>query len=275
MKEKNAYMMENEQEAKRLDIKTDDDAVRSQALWCGIGPGMRVLDVGCGSGHTTAVLHSLTGPEGETVGIDFSEDRLAYAREHFGREKGIKFVCADFTRSMADLGEFDVIWVKFVLEYFLDGCRGIVENLTSHLKPDGVLCLLDLDYNCLSHYQLPEGMDEVLRAGMTKMMQAFNFDPFVGRKLYSFLYDLGYRSIELDLRAHHLIYGPLNEVDAFNWTKKVEMACVNAPDLFDPYPGGYEAFLSDFKTFARDPRRFTYTPLIMCQGKRPQENHSG
>jgi hypothetical protein len=40
-------------------------------------------------------------------------------------------------------------------------------------------------------------------------------------------------------------------------------------DLFDEYPGGTEAFIHDFNKFLIDPRRFTYTPLIMCKGKKP------
>ena len=41
------------------------------------------------------------------------------------------------------------------------------------------------------------------------------------------------------------------------------------PQLFDDYAGGFQGFHSDFAAFFRDPRRFTYTALIMCQGCRP------
>ncbi|MFI2706066.1 protein-L-isoaspartate O-methyltransferase, partial [Nocardioides sp. CER28] len=39
-------------------------------------PGHRVLDVGAGSGWTTALLAHLTGPDGEVVGVEL-EPRLA------------------------------------------------------------------------------------------------------------------------------------------------------------------------------------------------------
>ena len=42
----NSYLMENLEENIRLEFKTDPKAVRKQALWCGLKPGLRVLDAG-------------------------------------------------------------------------------------------------------------------------------------------------------------------------------------------------------------------------------------
>ena len=47
------YIMESEDEAIRLDIKTDPQKVRKQAIWAGIRPGWRIADLGCGAGKTT------------------------------------------------------------------------------------------------------------------------------------------------------------------------------------------------------------------------------
>ena len=108
---------------------------------------------------------------------------------------------------------------------------------------------------------------------MQKMVLAaqkrHGFDPYVGRKLYSYLYDLGCQDIEMRMQAHHLIYGELSETDRFNWLAKAE-AVRNLPDLFaQEYPGGYQDFLSEFTAFLEDRRRFIYTPLILCKGKKP------
>ena len=40
------YLMESPEEAVRLEMKTEPGAVRKQAQWCGVKPGLRVLDVG-------------------------------------------------------------------------------------------------------------------------------------------------------------------------------------------------------------------------------------
>ncbi|MCG2777986.1 MAG: methyltransferase domain-containing protein, partial [Desulfobacterales bacterium] len=67
------YLMENLEESIRIELKTDPVVVRKQAMWCGLKPGLRVLDVGCGPGKTSATLHEMIQPDGELLGLDFSE----------------------------------------------------------------------------------------------------------------------------------------------------------------------------------------------------------
>jgi ubiquinone/menaquinone biosynthesis C-methylase UbiE len=265
--------MENDQEAFRLDIKTDPEAVRDQARWCGIKPGFRVLDVGCGPGKTTSILHELVKPNGQLVGLDFSQDRILKAKQRYGGERGIDFEVWDFTKPMhCGLRNFDCIWIRFVLEYHAKESLNIIHNVTECLSPGGYLCILDLDHNCLNHYELPHLMERVLFDVIGVMENEYNFDPYAGRKLYSYLYDLGYQDIQMDLRAHHLIYGETKETDLFNWTKKLEVVSKRAGHVFERYPGGHGKFLADFIRFFNDPRRFTYTPLILCKGMKPHSS---
>jgi ubiquinone/menaquinone biosynthesis C-methylase UbiE len=262
------YLMESEDEAIRLDIKTDPVALRRQALWCGVKPGMRVLDVGCGPGKTTVLLHKMIQPGGSITGVDFSESRIAYAKEHYGGTKSIEFYLQDLQESMEWLGEFDLIWVRFVLEYYRKGALDIVRKLKNCLKPGGTLCLIDLDYNCLNHYELPEPMAAILPQIMQFVDEKYNFDTFAGRKLYSFLYDNGFEDIDVELMANSLIYGEVKDIDKFNLMKKVEMAAKKAKKLVNLYPGGYQRFYVDLEKYIADHRRFTYTPLILCKGTR-------
>lgn len=261
--------MESLDEAIRLELKTDPEALRKQAVWCGLRPGLRVLDVGCGPGKTSSILHEMVQPGGELVGVDLSEDRIEYAKGHYGQKSGILFQVRDFTSPLDGLGNFDLIWVRFILEYHRAGAPGIVENLTSCLKPGGTLCLLDLDHNCLNHYELPAAMEQTLFQVMAMLERKYDFDPYVGRKLYAYLYDSGYKDIRVEMMAHHLIYGEVRDVDAYNWLKKAEVVSAKAKEIFERYPGGRDKFFSDFTSFFNHPRRFTYTPLILCKGVRP------
>lgn len=262
------YLMEDPEEAVRLDIKTDLGEVRRQALLCGIHPGARVLDAGCGSGKTTTILHEVAQPLGRAVGVDFAADRIDFAKEHYQAD-GIQFYLKDIRNPLDDIGSFDFIWVRFVLEYYREGSRDIVRTLASSLKPEGTLCLLDLDYNCMTHYPMPDRMQDILNKLVERMGTKYDFDAFVGRKLYSFLSELGFRDIHVSMLPHHLIYGELRNSDDFNWMKKIQMASRKAHDIFQDYPGGYEGYFTDFRQFFHDPRRFTYTPLIICTGRKP------
>ena len=264
-----SYLMENLEEAIRLEMKTDPVAVRKQALWCGLKPGLRVLDAGCGPGKITSILQKIIKPNGTVLGVDYSEKRIEHAKKHYGKKEGIDFQVHDLRESMNSFGMFDIIWVRFVLEYNREESPNIIRNLTACLKPGGYLCLIDLDNNCLNHYELPANMQGILSQLMDMLEREYNFDPYSGRKLYAYLYDLGYQDLQVDLIAHHLIYGKIRDVDLFNWIKKVEVASKKAKRLFDHYSGGHEVFFRDFSKFFLDQRRFTYTPLILCKGMKP------
>jgi SAM-dependent methyltransferase len=259
--------MENDEESLRLDLKTKREIVEEQARFTGVKPGMRGLDIGCGSGKTTSVLHALVQPGGKAMGIDISESRVCYARDNYGRE-GIDFVCRDMRDPLDDLGEFDFLWIRFVLEYYRVEAWSMVEHVTKALKPGGILCLIDLDYNLMTHFEMPERLEKTTQELIETAQIKANFDPYVGRKLYSYLYKLGFTDIKVRVDAHHLIYGTLDPVDAYNWTKKMEIAGTRLNFDFHRYASGYVGFVEEFKTFFNDPGRFTYTPIISVRGRK-------
>lgn len=264
----NEYLMESDDEAFRLDIKTDSTIVEKQALWAGIRPGMCVADLGCGSGKTTFVLHKLVQPDGIVVGVDGSAKRIAYAKKHYLGE-GIEFKCKDIREPLDDLGMFDFVWIRFVLEYYRSKSFDIVKNISGILKPGGILCLIDLDCNCLNHFGLSQRLEKTIQGIMNDLEKNEDFDPYVGRKIYSFLYDLGYQDIDVSLAPHHLIFGKMKEIEVFDWIKKLEIAAKSSGYGFENYQGGFEEFFKECKKSFADPRIFIYTPVISCRGRKP------
>jgi SAM-dependent methyltransferase len=262
------YLMENDEEAYRLDIKTDTKAVERQARWAGIRPGMRVADIGYGSGKTTGVLYKIVQPGGTVVGVDGSEKRINFAEKHYA-SNGIVFKRKNILDPLGDLGMFDFVWVRFFLEYYRTNSFDIARNISSIVKPGGILCLIDLDHNGLNHFGMSQRLERALFHAMKKLEETANFDPYAGRKLYSFLYDLRYQNINVNIMAHHLIFGKLKDTDAYNWMKKIEVVVKKLNYAFEEYQGGYEEFYDEFKRFFTDPRRFTYTPIILCRGFKP------
>ncbi|MFH2115125.1 MAG: methyltransferase type 11, partial [Spirochaetota bacterium] len=81
---------------------------------------------------------------------------------------------------------------------------------------------------------------------------------------------LGFTDIRADAGAHHLIYGPLRDSDAFNWLKKIEVAHRKTGFAIPGYESAAE-FSADFEAFFTDPGRFTYTPVINCWGHLPRQ----
>ena len=260
----NKYLMEHEEETLRLELKTDLNVVRKQATWAGLKSGMRVADLGCGPGITTSILHELVSPNGEAVGIELSEQMCQYAKANY-KTQGLEFLCRDIREPLEDLGEFDFIWVRFILEYYLNGSSDIIKNIYNVLKPRGILCLIDLDHNCLNHFGIPERLEKTILEISEELQIKANFDPYAGRKLYSYLYDLDFKNIEVDISAHHNIYGQLKDVDEYNFLKKIEVAPQKIAFEFRDYDS-YQEFIDESRTSFRSERRFTYTPIIMCKG---------
>lgn len=258
------YLMENEREAIRLDVKTDPERVREQALWAGVEPGMRIADIGCGIGKTTFMLNELVQPGGKTVGVDFSDSRISLAREKYPSQM-ISYEVRDVREDLRTLGKFDFIWVRFFLEYFRRESFDIVKNLTGILKKGGMLCLIDLDCNCMNFHGASPKLELTLARVMEALQERGNFDPFVGRKLYGYLYDLKYRNIRVDVSSHHVTYGELSDADVLNWLTKVETVASKGYVDFSEF-GGVRGFCKEFRKFLASPRRFIYSPLVMCRG---------
>jgi SAM-dependent methyltransferase len=265
---KNPYLMEHNGESERLEKKTDPNLVQEQARWAGLRPGMRVADIGCGPGKTSAALYEIVQPGGQVVGVDGSQQRVDYALGGYG-QPGLDFVCRDISASLEDLGQFDFIWVRFFLEYHSSCAFQLVKKFASILRPGGILCLIDLDFNCINYYELPPTLEKTMYRIIAKAEQETDFDTRMGIKLYSFLYDLGFEEIDVAVSAHHLIFGPLKELDDYNWTQKVKIGARQSGYSFDNFDGGFDKFYEEFRRFFTDPRRFSYTPLIACRGCKP------
>ncbi len=262
------YLMEHPEEYQRLEKKTRANQVIRQASWAGIKPGMHVLDAGCGVGKTTAILKEVVGETGRVTGLDISASRLSEARKSYGAP-GVNFVEHDLSTAHVAAETYDAVWIRFLLEYFLDDPLTIVRNAIHSLKPGGILILADLDNNSMGHYGHTERLEKTIRDILHCLQKNRNFDPYAGRKLYAHMVDLGFDAIDVEVEAHHLFHGELSTVDAENWLSKIDVAVKHSGCLYEEYDGSFEAALEEFKTYFFDPRRFIYTPLIITRGTKP------
>jgi SAM-dependent methyltransferase len=110
----------------------------------GIGPGMRVLDVGCGPGDVSFLVSGMVGVEGSVVGVERDEQAVATAcRRAEGAGFGnVEFVCGDFRDIQLDGGPFDALVGRFVLMYQADPADA-VRRAVSHLRPGGIAAFLE------------------------------------------------------------------------------------------------------------------------------------
>jgi SAM-dependent methyltransferase len=82
------------------------DITRRWLEHTGIGPGMSVVDVGCGPGDVTLLAADLVGPSGSVVWVDGAPEALALARSRADRvsfERSGTSPCSSRARSTAGL----------------------------------------------------------------------------------------------------------------------------------------------------------------------------
>jgi ubiquinone/menaquinone biosynthesis C-methylase UbiE len=105
----------------------------------GLGPGMRVLDVGCGAGDVSFLAASIVGPGGSVVGVDQNPDAigLAQGRATEARLDHVSFQAGDITQ-LPFAGEFDAVIGRLVLIYLGDPAAG-VRAFARYLKPGGLV----------------------------------------------------------------------------------------------------------------------------------------
>jgi ubiquinone/menaquinone biosynthesis C-methylase UbiE len=150
----------------------------------GIGPGMRVLDVGCGAGDVALQAARLVGPTGAVVGIDLSAKALETAAAR-AEDAGI----GNFSARTADImslpptPEFDAVTGRMILAHVPDPV-GVLRHLAQFVRPGGVLAFLELDVSSTATVpELPLLQEHVGR--IVSLYREVGVEPDMGSKLYA------------------------------------------------------------------------------------------
>jgi ubiquinone/menaquinone biosynthesis C-methylase UbiE len=140
-------MGRSEAEERRLQRQAQfyTPATRQLFAQAGIGPGMRVLDLGSGAGDVAMLAAELVGPTGQVVGVDTNGAILATARRR-ARAAGLENVTfvEDDLRTFADALPFDAVVGRLVLCHLRDPAAAL-RHAVSQLRSDGVAAFYELD----------------------------------------------------------------------------------------------------------------------------------
>ncbi|RSM88465.1 class I SAM-dependent methyltransferase [Kibdelosporangium aridum] len=145
-------------------------AQRKVAEVTGIGPGTRVLDIGCGSGEFLAYVHELGG---QAAGVDSSPQMVALAKK---RAPHAEVKVGDVDQPWTG-GEFDVVTAFNVLQFVDDPVKTVDEFMGTQIALAGWAERATNDFNAIddalsdepgedsedSEFRKPGGFEAVLR----------------------------------------------------------------------------------------------------------------
>lgn len=175
-------------------------------------PGMRVVDLGCGTGELTRLLHERLAAA-DTLGIDSSETMLAGGAAQV--VAGLRFRHGDITTFDA-VSSYDLVFSNAALHWLPDHAA-LFARLTAALVPEGQLAVqMPYNFDHPSHVVAAAvAREEPFRAAL----DGFAIErPVLAPEAYAtLLYTLGYRaqSVRLQVYAHVL---PARD-DVIEWVK--------------------------------------------------------
>jgi ubiquinone/menaquinone biosynthesis C-methylase UbiE len=163
-----------------------------------VGPGLRVLDVGCGTGAIARQVAGRVAP-GEVVGVDRHAAQVRTARRLAAAVGNLRFLCGDATRLALSDASFDGVYGRFVLEHVSDP-RAALAEMCRVVRPGGWLCVYEWEPGSFVYHPRSEPIDRVWRA-IYDLQEALGGDPWIARKLFAlFSQAEGLEDVKVEVR---------------------------------------------------------------------------
>jgi ubiquinone/menaquinone biosynthesis C-methylase UbiE len=157
-------------------------------------PGLRVLDVGCGTGHFTQWFAEQVGPEGHVTGLDASHVLLAEARRRVqGRALPLEYVQGDAHHLPFADGTFDRCYASLVLEH-LEDPRGALAELVRVTRPGGLVITTANDFD---DPELTQRLTPVSRVVQEVLRRTFRHGT-LARRMAVLFEEAGLRSVRVE-----------------------------------------------------------------------------
>jgi ubiquinone/menaquinone biosynthesis C-methylase UbiE len=157
-------------------------------------PGLKVLDVGCGTGSISKDIANIVGENGKVTGIDNTVSFILSGKESYQNIPNLELIHVDlFDFNPED--KFDLIVSARTLQWLSNPKEALVK-MKSLLKPNGQVSILDYDHTNLDWNPLPpESMQEFYNIFL-KWRQDAGMNNRIAEDLPALLEEAGFHSVE-------------------------------------------------------------------------------
>lgn len=158
-----------------------------------VGPGMSVLDVGCGLGHEVRRLGERVGANGRAVGIDVNAAMIAEARRRVaGGNEPVAFDVLDAHEIGFGDDTFDVCRTERVLRY-VDRPEQVLAEMVRVTRPGGKVVAFDFD----SDHTVVDAPDPAIVRRVAEALDAAVPHPWIGRQLFRLFHQAGLAAVRV------------------------------------------------------------------------------
>ena len=160
--------------------------------FAGIRPGDTVLDLGSGAGNDCFVARHETGADGRVIGVDFTPEMVAKARENAGKLgfQNVEFRQGDIEELPVSDGMIDVVVSNCVLNLVPDKRKAFSEVMRV-LRPGGHFSISDV----VHVGELPEAIREAAEMYAGCVSGALQESEYLG-----IIHELGFEQVTVQKR---------------------------------------------------------------------------
>ena len=157
--------------------------------------GMRVLDVGCGTGAISKGIAEKVGLHGNVLGIDNTEAFIKSGQQSYRDVPNLQLMHADLFEFQTE-EKFDLVVAARVLQW-LSNPKDAVRKLASLLKPGGQLSILDYNHGALFFQPPPPKSMMTFYEAFLKWRADAGMDNAIADHLRDYFIGAGLQAVEV------------------------------------------------------------------------------
>jgi len=129
----------------------------------GVKPGMRVGEVGAGSGYLSRFIAEKVGPDGHVFANELEPKMVEYMKARATKEGLRNFTAVQGSASSTgfDAGSLDAVAAVYALSFF-DNREAMITSMADALKPGGLLLVVDIPSEQVNDRMMGIDVDDVI-----------------------------------------------------------------------------------------------------------------
>lgn len=160
-----------------------------------LSPGMRVLDVGCGTGAITHGIALRVQPAGRVVGVDVNERLIDEARKAHGDVPGLEFRREDAYDLPFD-HEFDLVTAARLLQWLAEPERALA-SMKRALVSGGRIAVLDYNHEKIEWRPAPPESARRFYQAFLKWREDAGMDNQIADRLAGMVQSAGFHNVRV------------------------------------------------------------------------------